>query len=63
MYMEIKKANIEDLKTVSKFAALKKVSRQFVYQLIDKQELDYTVIDGVIFIVMNNKTKNYKRKK
>jgi hypothetical protein len=59
--MEVKNANTQNLKTPAKFAEMKNIARTFVYKLIEKQEIDYAIIDGVTFIVMNEKAKNYNK--
>ena len=59
--VEVKKPNIEDLRTAAKYAEMKGISRQFVYRLMKQHDLDFTVIDGITFIVMNQKAKNYKK--
>lgn len=55
--------NIEKLLTVTNYANLKKISRQHIYRLVDKQELTMIKIDGVNFIVLDEKAVDYVSKR
>lgn len=50
------------LLTVSNFAKLKEMSRQHIYRLVDAGNLDLIKIDGVSFILLNEKAEDLKRK-
>jgi len=58
---KIRKIAIKDLMTPSNFAKRKGVSRQMIYQLIKTEHLDSVVIDGTIFVLLAEKSKNYKK--
>ena len=49
--------------TLSNFAKLKGIARQRAYKLVDAKRLDCIEIDGVKFIVMNDKAKEYQKPK
>lgn len=55
--------NIEKLLTVSNYANLKELSRQHVYKLVDNQELTMIKIDGVNFILLDEKALDFVRKR
>lgn len=55
--------NIEKLLTVTNYANLKKISRQHIYRLVDKQELTMIKIDGVNFIVLDEKAEDFVSKR
>ena len=57
------KININDLLTVSSFAKLKEISRQHIYRLIDNHELTMIEIDGVKFILLDEKAADFVRKR
>ena len=63
MQLKLKNIEINKLITPNNFAKLKDIDRKAVYYLINADKLDYIVIDGVIFIVLTDKSKNYKRRK
>ena len=50
------------LLTVSNFAKLKDMSRQHIYRLVDAENLDLVKIDGVSFILLNEKAQELQRK-
>ena len=58
---KIRKIAIKDLMTPNNFAGKKGVSRQMIYQLIKKELVDSVVIDGTIFVLLTEKSKNYKK--
>jgi len=51
------------LKTVSNFADEKGFTRQHVYRLIKSEEINSLEIDGVLFIILDDKSKNLERKR
>ena len=51
------------LKTVTNFAKEKGFTRQHVYRLIKSEELNSIDIDGVRFIIIDNKSKSLERKR
>ena len=63
--MLIKKKNIDvrKVKTARHFAQEKRIDRKWVYPLIDQDVIDYVEIDGVKFVYLNEKSKNYKKKR
>lgn len=50
-----------ELLKISTFAEKAKVSRQNIYDLIKTKTLDEKTIDGVKFIIMNQKATDYLR--
>jgi hypothetical protein len=57
------KINIDKLLTVSNFAILKGLSRQHVYRLIENKEVTLITIDGISFILMDEKAVDFVRKR
>ena len=64
MELKTKTINKDLLMTVTNFAKLVKnqrgtvgVKHQYIYKLKKKDKVDWLVIDGVTFIVLNRKTK------
>ena len=55
--------NTEELLTIANFASLKQLSRQHVYRLIESNEITKVEIDGVLFILQDEKSKNFLRKR
>lgn len=55
--------NIEKLLTVSNYANLKGISRQHIYRLVDNQQLTMIKIDGVNFILLDDKALDFVRKR
>ena len=51
------------LKTVSNFAEEKGFTRQHVYHLIKNEEINSLDIDGVRFIIIDEKSKKLERKR
>lgn len=51
------------LKTVSNFADEKKITRQHVYRLIKANEINSINIDGVLFVILDEKAKNFEKKR
>jgi hypothetical protein len=62
--VKIKFQNIEISKliTPANYGIKKRIDRKAVYYLIKEDRLDYTEIDGVMFVVLTDKSKNYKKK-
>jgi very-short-patch-repair endonuclease len=50
------------LVTPANFAKQKGIGRKIVYYLIIEDKVDYTEIDGVKFVVLTEKSRNYKKK-
>jgi hypothetical protein len=55
--------NTKKLLTISNFALLKGLSRQHVYKLIENKELTLVLIDGVSFILIDEKAIDFVRKR
>ena len=55
------KTDISKLKTFANFGKMKSISRQRIYELVDEGTFDTLEIDGVKFIVLNEKALNYKK--
>jgi len=55
------KVDINKLKTLPNFGKTKNISKQRVHQLIRIGRFDTIEIDGVKFIIMNNKAIKYKK--
>jgi hypothetical protein len=55
------KIDTNKLKTLPKFGKLKNLSKQRVYQLVEIGRFDIVEIDGVKFILMNDKAVKYKK--
>lgn len=51
------------LKTPTNFADEKNITRQHVYRLIKKGEVSSINIDGVEFVIMDEKSKAFERKR
>ena len=49
------------LKTIRKYGDMKNISRQRIYKLVEAGKLDCIDIDGVRFILMNDRAINYKK--
>ena len=56
------KTDINKLKTFSNFGKLKGISRQRTHILVQEGRFDTIEIDGVKFIIMNDKAKKYKKR-
>jgi len=55
------KMDLKALKTFNNYGKLKNLSRQRVYKLVEAGKLDSLEIDGVKFIIMNQKAIKYKK--
>lgn len=51
------------LQSVSTFADKKNITRQHVYRLIKTEEINSVTIDGVIFVILDEKSRDFKRKR
>lgn len=51
------------LQTVSNFANDKGISRQHVYRLIKNNEINGIKIDEIMFVIMDEKSKKFKKKR
>ncbi len=49
------------LKTFKNFGKMKNLSRQRVYQLVESGKFDSIEIDGVKFIILNQKATKFKK--
>ena len=55
------KIDIKTLKTFSNFGKMKNISRQRIHILVQAGRFDTIDIDGVKFIIMNDKATKYKK--
>ena len=55
------KVELKKLKTFSNFGKIKNLSRQRVYKLVESGKFDSIDIDGVKFIILNQKATKYKK--
>ena len=55
------KIDTDTLKTFSNFGKMKNISRQRIHILVQDGRFDTIEIDGVKFIVMNDKAIKYKK--
>lgn len=53
----------EHLITVTNFATRKGITRQHVYRLIESAEINAISIDGVSFVILDEKSENLQRKR
>ncbi|MHB8904877.1 MAG: hypothetical protein ACYC6D_01985 [Melioribacteraceae bacterium] len=53
------KVENEELLTVANFAKKVGIDRKMIYYFIQRDKLDCKVIDGVKFIVLTDRTKNF----
>lgn len=56
------KVEISKLKTFTNFGKMKGISRQRIHILVNVGRFDTVEIDGIKFIVMNEKALNYEKK-
>lgn len=56
------KVDISKLKTLPNFGKMKGLSKQRIHILVKDGRFDTIEIDGVKFIVLNDKALNYKKK-
>lgn len=59
--MKKKNIDISKLRAIANFAKDKGVSRQRIYELISSKRFDVLEIDGVKFIILNEKAVNYRK--
>lgn len=62
MELDIKNIDIKKLRKVSNFAKDKGIFRTSVYRLMEENVIDYITIDNIVFIVLNNKAVDYKKR-
>lgn len=55
--------NTKLLLSVASFAKQKGLSRQHVYRLIENNELSFVKIDNILFIILDEKTLHFERKR
>lgn len=55
--------DINSLQTISNFAKDKGITRQHAYRLEDSGDITLVKIDGVAFVVLDEKAKNFTRKR
>ena len=55
--------NTEQLITVTNFANLKGITRQHVYRLIESGDINAIAIDGISFVLLDDKSENLQRKR
>lgn len=62
--MKINPKNIEISKliTPANYGLKKGIDRKVVYYLIKEDRIDFTEIDGVMFVILTDKSKNTARK-
>jgi hypothetical protein len=60
MIINHNKVSVKRLREVSNFAKDKGILRTSAYRLLDEGVLDYTIIDDVVYIIVNDKAKGYK---
>lgn len=53
----------EQLITVTNFATRKGITRQHVYRLIEAGDINAITIDGINFVLLNEKSENLQRKR
>jgi len=61
LIFELMKVEIDSLKTFANFGKMKNISRQRIYRLVEAGRFDTIEIDGVKFIIMNDKAIRYKK--
>ena len=55
--------NIDKLMTISNYAILKKLSRQHVHRLVQCGDINCIIIDGVKFVLLDEKALQFERKR
>ena len=60
MIVNHNKVSIKQLRKVSNFAKDKGILRTSTYRLLNEGVLDYTIIDDVVYVVVNDKAKEFK---
>lgn len=61
MNLQLKRIDVNKIITPANFGIKKGIDRKVVYYLIKEDKIDYTEIDGVMFVVLTEKTKKYKK--
>lgn len=62
MKIKLKDIEISKLITPANYGIKKGIDRKVVYYLVKEDRVDYTEIDGVMFVVLTNKSRNYSKK-
>jgi hypothetical protein len=62
MKLNFKKIETAKLITPAHYGAKRGTGRKVVYYLMKEDRIDYTEIDGVMFVVLNEKSKSYKKR-
>lgn len=55
--------NTEQLITITNFAKQKGLARQHVYRLIESGDINSVIIDGISFVLLDDKSENLQRKR
>jgi hypothetical protein len=55
------KIDHKSLQTPTNYAKEKDVDRKYIYELIKKDVIDFVEIDGVMFIYLNQRAKDYTK--
>jgi hypothetical protein len=55
--------NLEKLQTVTNFSKRHQYTRQHVYYLIKNNEINSLEIDGIVFVVIDEKAETFTRKR
>ena len=63
LYLHIMKIDSNKLKTLPNFGKMKNISRQRIHKLVEAGRFETMEIDGVKFIIMNEKAIKYKKQK
>ncbi len=59
--MKVENIDISKLKLVKNYAISKGVSRQRIYELLKDERFDTITIDGMTFIILNEKAAKYRK--
>ena len=63
MKINPKNIDVSKIVTPANFGIKKGIDRKVVYYLIKEDRIDFTEIDGVMFVVLTEKSKKYSKKK
>lgn len=61
MKIQLGKIDLGILQTPANYAKDKNVDRKYIYQLLKEDALDFLEIDGVMFVILNQKARAYKK--
>ena len=61
MQLQLPKIDPKILQTPTNYAKEKDVDRKYIYELIKKDVIDFVEIDGVKFIYLNQRAKDYTK--